>query len=110
MEFTKLLKYGTSVLFLILLAHGLILGFSIPTTILSVVLISICFAMEQKLLKHEKEEFNTKLSNILTTHDSEMKALVEKNKKDNEEVIKKIEATHQQINTMKAAQGMRKVL
>lgn len=101
MEFTRLLKYGSAALFLILLAHGLYLGFSIPTTIISVVLLLICFAMEQKLVLHEREQVNTKIENILTEHKKEMQEL-------HSDLTKKLEATHSQLNTLKTGIGMRR--
>lgn len=102
MEFTRLLKYGSAILFLILLAHGLILGFSIPTTIISIVLILICFVMEQKLVLHEREELNTKFVEILTTRDKVFE-------EENQALQKKLEAVHSQLNTLKTGIGMRKL-
>lgn len=117
MEFTKLLKYGSASLFLVLLAHGLILGFSNPTTIISIVLLLICFAMEQKLVLSEREALNTKFIEILTTRDQVIDdKLIEQNKvfttvysdlnEKNAEVQKKLDSIHSQMNMVKTAQGM----
>lgn len=117
MEFTKLFKYVSASLFLVLLAHGLFLGFSIPTTIISIVLLLVCFLMEQKLVLHEREELNTKIHEILTSHNYEVanliagheilvKELHTEYKKNQEDIMKKIEVTHSQINILKTAQGV----
>lgn len=109
MEFTKLFKYASAILFLILLAHGLFLGFSIPTTIISIALLSVCFAMEQKLVKHEREEFNTKLEQILTMQEDKVSKLVSDHKFEMLEMTKKLDAVHSQLTTLKTGIGMRKV-
>lgn len=99
MEFTRLLKYGSAALFLILLAHGLILGFSIPTTIISVVLVLICFLMEQKLVLHEREELNTKYQQKLTE-------LLQQRENDHAEFQRKLDTVHSQLSTLKTASGI----
>jgi uncharacterized protein HemX len=120
MEFTKLFKYGSASLFLVLLVHGLVLSFSTPTTILSVVLLLVCFAMEQKLVLHEREQVNTKIEEILTRHRDEVSRMKEDQGQlltqlhdrygtEQKELLKKLEAVHSQLNTLKTGIGMRKL-
>lgn len=65
MEFTQVLKKGSAILFLVLLAHGLILGFSISTTILSVVLAAVVCLFEAQLVKSERLEQEQRLNKIV---------------------------------------------
>lgn len=119
MEFTKLLKYGSASLFLVLLAHGLILGFTTPTTIISIVLLLVCFLMEQKLVLHEREEFNTKIQEILTSHKKDYRTttdgyatalnnIQDKHDLEMKEIQKKLDAINSQMNIVKTAQGLQK--
>lgn len=68
MEFTKLVKYGAASLFLILVAHGLVLGFSIPTTVISVVLVSVVCIFEAQLVKSERIKYREQISQLVASH------------------------------------------
>lgn len=87
MEFTQVLKKGSAILFLVLLAHGLILGFSVSTTILSVVLAAVVCLFEAQLVKSERLEQEQRLNNIVSAH----KELINKISKIQEEDRKTIE-------------------
>jgi phage host-nuclease inhibitor protein Gam len=117
MEFTKLLKYGSASLFLILVAHGLFRGFTNSTTIISIALLAVCFTMEQFFNLSERAQFQKEFKRILTEnresidqliehYESVVKNLNDEYKANQEDVMKKIEFTHSQINTMKMGSGM----
>lgn len=109
MEFTRLLKYGSAALFLILLAHGLVLGFSLPTTIISIALLLVCFLMEQKLVLHEREMLNTKFNEKLTELVIERNEMEVRFVKEQDKLQQKLDAVHSQLNTLKTGIGMRKL-
>jgi hypothetical protein len=119
MEFTQLVKKGSALLFLILLAHGLILGFTISTTVLSVVLVSVVCLFEAQLVKSErdvyernvtemKSDFDKKL--ILRTAEFEQQVikLSEQSKLDKEQLKEHLDNLKSQINGMKMNNMIRK--
>jgi hypothetical protein len=68
MEFTQLVKKGSACLFLLLLAHGLILGFTVSTTLLSVVLVSVVCLFEAQLVKSERLQVKDQISKMVASH------------------------------------------
>lgn len=109
MEFTKLLKHGSAVLFLILLTHGLVLGFSISSTILSVVLAAVVCLFEAQLVKSERLEQEQRLNNIVAAFKDEVNKLSKIQANDKAEMMERLSQTHSQLNAMKLGQGIRKL-
>ena len=120
MEFTQVLKKGSAVLFLVLLTHGLILGFSVSTTILSVVLAAVVCLFEAQLVKSERLEQEQRLNNIVRELQEHVNNLSKTQTEDKKEVLNKIQAqaedlvakiqnTDSKIQTIKLSQGIRKL-
>lgn len=120
MEFTQLLKKGSAILFVVLFVHGLILGFSVSTTILAVVLASVSCLFEAQLVKSERLEQNERLKTIVddfkhrvnnlveTQHNVERK-LILMQEKDKAELMERIANTDSKIQTIKLNQGIKRL-
>lgn len=109
MEFTKLLKQGSAVLFLILLTHGLVLGFSNASTILAVVLAAVVCLFEAQLVKSERDEQEQRMKNIVADFQNSVNKLSSQQAEDKKEVMERIASTHSQLNALKVNQGIRKL-
>jgi uncharacterized membrane protein (DUF106 family) len=109
MEFTQVLKKGSAILFLILLVHGLILGFSAASTVLAVVLAAVVCLFEAQLVKHERLEQEQRLSNIVKEFQESVKKLSVTQQEDKAEMMERLAATHSQINAMKVSQGIKRL-
>lgn len=72
MEFTKLVKFGAACLFLVLLVHGLILGFTVSTTVLSVVLVSVVCLFEAQLVKSERDIYEKNVAEMKSDFDRKL--------------------------------------
>jgi hypothetical protein len=119
-EFTKLVKYGAASLFLILVIHGLVLGFTIPTTVLSVVLVSVVCLFEAQLVKTERDdqeerlqlivsEFKEQVRKLSETQYSDKKEVLVKQAEDKEELLKRIDDTRSQMTAIKLSQGIKRL-
>lgn len=120
MEFTKLVKYGTASLFLVLVAHGLILGFNNSTTVLSVVLVAVTYLLESRLLKSERADYEQEIKTIVSdfrqqvkklseAHEQDKVSLMQQQATDKDELLKKLDNTHSQISSLKLTNGIRKL-
>lgn len=131
MEFTKLLKQGSAVLFLILLTHGLVLGFSNQTTILAIVLAAVVCLFEAQLVKSERDEQEQRMKNIVAElqnlvnkfyndqkslnasiaaqREEDIKAILKIHEDDKKEMLERIASTHSQLSALKLNQGIRKL-
>ncbi len=85
MEFTQLVKKGAACLFLVLITHGLILGFSVPTTVLSVVLVSVVCLFEAQLVKSERIKVRQEINQLISNHNL---IVIDLQKEFGEQVIK----------------------
>jgi hypothetical protein len=119
MEFTQLVKKGSASLFLVLLAHGLILGFSIPTTVLSVVLVSVVCLFEAQFVKSERVESEKRLASqtaesekriaLMTTQfEQQVIKLSEQSQLEKEQLKEHLDNLKSQINGMKMNNLIRK--
>lgn len=120
MEFTKLVKYGSASLFLILVLHGLVLGFTIPTTVLSVVLVSVVCLFEAQLVKSERDQYskhlvrlqlsyNNKLADVRKELTEQVTKVSELQKVINDELQEKIDNTRSQMSVVKMSQGIKRL-
>jgi acid phosphatase family membrane protein YuiD len=109
MEFTKILKYSSSVLFLVLLVHGLVLGFSIPTTILAVVLAAVVCLFEAQLVKSERLEQMEQLNNIVKEFNDHVNTLSKTQTEDKKELIERIANTDSKISSIKLSNGIKRL-
>ena len=109
MEFTQIVKKGSACLFLVLLAHGLYFGFSIPTTVLSVVLVGVVCLFEAQLVKSERLEYEKKVALMTTNFEQQVFKVSEQAKADNAQLKEMIDTTRSQISAIKVNQGMRKM-
>ena len=131
MEFTQLVKKGSALLFLVLLAHGLILGFTVPTTVLSVVLVSVVCLFEAQLVKSERLQVQDKISKMVASNndlvvdltegfekklalrtaefEQQVIKLSEQSKLDREQLKEMIDQTRSQINAVKMNNTLRKI-
>lgn len=118
MEFTQLLKKGSAVLFLVLIVHGLVLGFSAASTILSVVLAAVVCLFEAQLVKSERLEQEQRLNKIVRELQDHVNSVSKKQEQDKLELIAKsndqfqalndkIEFTKSSIQTLKINAGIR---
>ena len=109
MEFTQLVKKGSACLFLILVGHGLILGFTIPTTVLSVVLVAVVCLFEAQLVKSERQESDKRIALMITQFETQVLKVSEQAASDKEQLKEMIDTTRSQISAVKVSQGMRKM-
>lgn len=109
MEFTRLLKQGSAVLFLVLLVHGLVLGFSSSSTILSVVLAFVVCLFEAQLVKSERIETEERITSITRGFQDQINNMSKTHREDKVEMLERIAATHSQISAIKMNQGIRKL-
>lgn len=120
MEFTQVLKKGSAILFLVLLTHGLVLGFTTSSTILNIVLAAVVCLFEAQLVKSERIEQEKRLNNMLTevklliNKVSEKQSIDHSNLNDKldvkvEELIAKINNTDSKISTIKISQGIKRL-
>lgn len=109
MEFTQLVKKGSACLFLVLVLHGLTIGFSVPTTILSVVLALVVCLFEAQLVKSERVESEKRIVLMVTNFEQQVIKLSEQSKLNREQLENMIDSTKSQINAMKMNSTIRKV-
>lgn len=109
MEFTKLLKYGCSALTLILIGNGLVRGFDLNTTVLSVVLVLVAYLLEARLLKSEREETEAKIKQITAQYEELVNKVSKAQATDKAELLEKFEIVKSQLSTLKLNQGIRGV-
>jgi hypothetical protein len=130
MEFTQLVKKGSACLFLVLLAHGLILGFTIPTTVLSVVLVSVVCLFEAQLVKSERMEVRKEVLKLIASQtalvvdlqteyekklvlrtsefEQQVIKLSEQKKLGDEQIQERVQTLQAQIGAMKMNNAIRK--
>lgn len=108
MEFTKLVKHGSACLFLVLLVHGLILGFSVPTTVLSVVLVSVVCLFEAQLVKSERDQYEKKVALITVQFEQQVIKVSEQSKLEKEQLKEQLDNLKSQINGIKMNNMIRK--
>lgn len=101
MEFTQLVKKGAACLFLVLVLHGLVLGFSISTTVLSVVLAVIVFKMESELVLSERKESEKRIALITSQFEAQVIKLSEQRKLETEGLQEHLQNIKAQIGAMK---------
>lgn len=120
MEFTQLVKKGSAALFLVLLVHGLILGFSISTTILAVLLAAITCLFEAQLVKSERveheqrlksivDDFKFRVGGLVETQNNVERKLILMQEKDKAELMERIANTDSKIQTIKLNQGIKRL-
>lgn len=108
MEFTQLVKKGSACLFLVLMLHGLILGFSIPTTVLSVVLASVVCLFEAQLVKSERVETEKRIALMTAQFEQQVIKLSELRKFDKEQLDEQLNNVKAQINGIRMNGAIRK--
>jgi mannitol-specific phosphotransferase system IIBC component len=108
-NFTKLLKFGSALMTLVLIGNGLVRGFDLNTTVLSVVLVLVSYLLEARLLKSEREENEARIIQINHAFEELVNKLSKVQASDKEEILKKIEHTHSQLSALKMNQGIRKL-
>lgn len=109
MNFTKLLKYGSSGMTTILIGNGLYRGFDLNTTVLSVVLVLVAYLLEARLLKSEREDNEARIKAIAANFEELVKQVSRVQADDKSELLEKIQIANSQLSTLKLNQGMRKL-
>lgn len=107
-EFTNLVKKGSACLFLVLLAHGLILGFTVPTTVLSVVLALVVCLFEAQLVKSERVESEKRIALMVTQFELQVSKVSEQGKLEKEQLKDQLDNLKSQINGIKMNNIIRK--
>lgn len=109
MEFTKLLKYGCSVLTLILIGNGLYRGFDLNTTVLSVVLVLVAYLLEARLIKQERDESEARFKTMVAAFEELVNKVSRTQSADKAELVEKISLIATQIQALKTSQSLGRI-
>jgi small-conductance mechanosensitive channel len=107
MNFSKVLSFGSAIIFLILVGYQIKFGFTSNTTVLSVVLVVLAFLKDSEFTRGERVKMQKEFSETKSELEQQLKKLSEELDVKNTQLKDRVEYLNSQLGTLKITSGIK---